>query len=77
MPIEVGEGSLIHDSVISYGRNIIGKNCIVLEKIILGYPMTEILVRNSALCGDKETDFQETPRDAAKRGEKTCFLWCE
>ena len=45
MGIEVGEGSLVHDSVISYGRNIIGKNCIVLEKVILGYPTTEILVK--------------------------------
>jgi acetyltransferase-like isoleucine patch superfamily enzyme len=45
MGIEVGEGSLVHDSVISYGRNTIGKNCIVLEKVILGYPTTEILVR--------------------------------
>jgi acetyltransferase-like isoleucine patch superfamily enzyme len=41
---EVGEGTLIHDSVISYGRNIIGKDCIILEKVILGYPTTEILV---------------------------------
>ena len=61
MPIEVGEGSLIHDSVISYGRNIIGKNCIVLEKVILGYPTTEILVRNSALCGDEKVDFEKGP----------------
>ena len=45
MGIEVGEGSLVHDSVISYGRNIIGRNCIVLEKVILGYPTTEILVK--------------------------------
>jgi len=45
MGIEVGEGSLVHDSVISYGRNTVGKNCIVLEKVILGYPSTEILVK--------------------------------
>jgi acetyltransferase-like isoleucine patch superfamily enzyme len=42
---EVGEGTLIHDSVITYGKNIIGENCIILEKVILGYPSTEILVK--------------------------------
>lgn len=45
MGIEVGKGSLVHDSVISYGKNIVGENCILLEKVILGYPTTEILVR--------------------------------
>lgn len=42
---DVGEGTLIHDSVITYGKNIIGENCIILEKVILGYPSTEILVK--------------------------------
>jgi acetyltransferase-like isoleucine patch superfamily enzyme len=42
---EVGEGTLIHDSVITYGRNLIGENCIILEKVILGYPSTDILVK--------------------------------
>ena len=41
----VGEGTLIHDSVITYGENIIGGNCIILEKAILGYPTTEILIK--------------------------------
>jgi acetyltransferase-like isoleucine patch superfamily enzyme len=41
----VGKGTLIHDSVIMYGENSIGEDCIILENVILGYPTTEILIK--------------------------------
>jgi acetyltransferase-like isoleucine patch superfamily enzyme len=45
MANEVKKGALIHDSAILYGKNIIGEDCIILEKAILGYPTTEILIK--------------------------------
>ena len=45
MANEIGKGTLIHDSVMLYGENLIGEDCIILEKAILGYPTTEILVK--------------------------------
>ena len=40
----VGENSLIHNTVTSYGENTIGSHCMILENVILGHPTTDILL---------------------------------
>lgn len=41
----VGENTLIHHTVTSYGDNSIGSHCLVLEGVILGYPTAEHLIQ--------------------------------
>ena len=44
--IEVyGRGCLLHDTLKTYGRNRIGRDTMVLENVILGYPTSEALLR--------------------------------
>jgi acetyltransferase-like isoleucine patch superfamily enzyme len=40
-----GRGSLLHDSLKTYGRNWIGRQTMILENVILGYPTSEILLK--------------------------------
>jgi acetyltransferase-like isoleucine patch superfamily enzyme len=58
----IGKGTLIHDSVIMYGENSIGEDCIILEKVVLGYPTTEMLVKM---------------REEKKFAEEFDFLGCQ
>jgi acetyltransferase-like isoleucine patch superfamily enzyme len=44
MIVKVGENTYIHSSVISYGDNRIGSHCVVLEHVILGHPVSDMLV---------------------------------
>jgi len=41
---EIGENTLVHHSVISYGENSVGSYCLILENVILGFPTVECLV---------------------------------
>jgi acetyltransferase-like isoleucine patch superfamily enzyme len=41
---KIGENTLIHHSVTSYGKNVVGSHCLVLEDVTLGYPTAEHLV---------------------------------
>ncbi len=44
MITKIGEYTLIHHTVTSYGLNIIGSRCLILEDVILGFPTAEYLV---------------------------------
>ena len=41
---KIGENTLIHHTVTSYGENFIGSHCLILENVILGFPTAEYLV---------------------------------
>jgi acetyltransferase-like isoleucine patch superfamily enzyme len=41
---EIGEDTLIHHSVTTYGVNYVGSQCLILEGVILGYPTVEYLI---------------------------------
>jgi len=41
---KIGENTLIHHTVTSYGENFVGSNCLILEDVSLGYPTSEYLV---------------------------------
>lgn len=40
-----GRGSLLHDSLKTYGRNWIGSRTMILEGVILGYPTSDVLLK--------------------------------
>lgn len=40
----VGENTYIHSTVISYGRNQLGGHCVILERVTLGHPTSDMLV---------------------------------
>jgi acetyltransferase-like isoleucine patch superfamily enzyme len=39
-----GRGCLLHDSLITYGRNRVGAHTMILERVILGYPTSDVLL---------------------------------
>ena len=41
---KIGENTLIHHTVNSYGTNSVGSHCLILEGVILGHPTAEYLV---------------------------------
>ncbi len=41
---KIGENTLIHHSVTSYGRNSIGAHSLILDNVVLGFPTVEYLV---------------------------------
>jgi acetyltransferase-like isoleucine patch superfamily enzyme len=41
---KIGENTLIHHTVTSYGDNTIGSHCLILEDVILGHPTADYLV---------------------------------
>jgi acetyltransferase-like isoleucine patch superfamily enzyme len=41
---EIGENTLIHHSVTSYGRNSVGAYSLILDNVVLGFPTVEHLV---------------------------------
>ena len=41
---KIGENTLIHHTVTSYGENFIGSHCLILENVIMGFPTAEYLV---------------------------------
>src|SRR5208337_1927366 len=43
-------GNRIHESCKIYGTSVIGKNCTILENVILGYPSNKVL--NELQTGD-------------------------
>jgi acetyltransferase-like isoleucine patch superfamily enzyme len=47
--IKLGQNAKVHHSVRTYGANVIGDNCIVLENVLLGFPDTEKLLKLSQL----------------------------
>ncbi len=40
-----GRGCLLHQSLTTYGRNWIGAHTMVLERVILGYPTSDVLLK--------------------------------
>lgn len=40
-----GRGSLLHDTLKTYGHNWIGHHTMILENVILGYPTSEVLLK--------------------------------
>lgn len=49
MFIKLGQNAKVHHSVRTYGANVIGDNCIVLENVLLGFPDTTKLLKLSQL----------------------------
>lgn len=49
MFLKIGQNVKVHHSVRTYGGNIIGDNCIVLENVLLGFPDTKKLLELSQL----------------------------
>jgi UDP-3-O-[3-hydroxymyristoyl] glucosamine N-acyltransferase len=47
--IKLGQNAKVHHSVRTYGANLIGDNCIVLENVLLGFPDTTKLLKLSQL----------------------------
>ena len=45
MFIKLGQNAKVHHSVRTYGANVIGDNCIVLENVLLGFPDTTKLLK--------------------------------
>jgi len=41
---KIGENTLIHHTVTSYGENFVGSHCLILEDVIMGHPTSEYLV---------------------------------
>lgn len=40
-----GRGCLLHDTLRTYGRNRIGRETMILENVVLGYPTSDMLLR--------------------------------
>jgi acetyltransferase-like isoleucine patch superfamily enzyme len=40
-----GRGCLLHDTLRTYGRNRIGRETMILENVVLGYPTSDVLLR--------------------------------
>jgi acetyltransferase-like isoleucine patch superfamily enzyme len=40
-----GRGCLLHETLRTYGRNRIGRQTMILENVILGYPTSDVLLR--------------------------------
>jgi acetyltransferase-like isoleucine patch superfamily enzyme len=47
--IKLGQNVKVHHTVRTYGANVIGDNCIVLENVLLGFPDTVKLLKLSQL----------------------------
>jgi len=56
---------MIHESCKRYGINTIGKNCIILENVTLGYPDGTIL----SDAASKRTKFENLPYAGVKLGD--------